>query len=210
MGTQVKICGLKRPEDVEAVCEAGADYAGFVFYEKSKRYIRFDTAADLIKRLDRGTRSVALCVSPDKEILQRIGDLGFDRIQIHGEITPGLLDHVDVPVWQAVNLTNRDQLRDLISDPAIDGYVMDAAQFGSGKTFGWESGENDAVPTAGEIRQAADGRLFVLAGGLTPGNVQEAIRLFSPDVVDVSSGVENEQGKDRDLIFAFVKKVRET
>ncbi len=210
MPVRVKICGLTRPEDVEAVNEARSDYAGFVFYEMSKRYVGFEKAGDLLGRLDPGIRSVAVCVSPDADLLGRLEGLGFDVIQIHGEIDAGLLDGIETSVWQAVNLSEtdsskvREQLKALVDHPRICGYLIDAAEYGSGKTFGWEN--------AGEIRQAAGDRTFILAGGLNPGNVREAIRLFSPDVVDVSSGVEPDDGsagKDREKIFRFIDEVRQ-
>ncbi len=209
MSVQVKICGLTRPEDVKAVNGAKADYAGFVFYDKSKRYVSFETAADLLGRLDPGIRSVAVCVSPDAELLSGLEGLGFDFIQIHGEIDTELLDGIKTPVWQAVNLSEsdrskvREQLNELIDHPRICGYLIDAAEYGSGKTFGWEN--------ADEIRKAAKDRMFILAGGLNPGNVREAVALFSPDVVDVSSGVEPDDGsagKDREKIYRFIDEVR--
>ncbi len=221
MPVQVKICGLTRPEDVEAVNAAGADYAGFVFFEKSRRNLDFETAAGLLAGLDPAIRSVAVCVSPGEELLSQIETLGFDVIQIHGEIAEGLLDSVGTPVWQAVNLSDRAQLGTIRQHPRICGYVIDGAEYGSGKPFVWEGAE--------EIRQALGGRTFILAGGLDPDNVRTAIRLLSPDVVDVSSGVERlpgespgcgredgtgtgpakNGGKDRDKIFRFISEVRE-
>ncbi len=212
MTAQVKICGLTGPEDVDAVNDAGADYAGFVFFAKSKRFVSFEKAEDLLRRLDPKIRSVAVCVSPDAELLRRLEALGFDRIQIHGELDELLLDGGETPVWQAVNLSGEElsdpqRLRKAFLDhPRICGYLADAAEWGSGQTFGWEH--------AAEVRRAAEGKTFILAGGLNPGNVRTAIRLFSPDVVDVSSGVEKTGGadaggrKDRDKIFEFIGEVR--
>ncbi len=202
MSVEVKICGLMRPEDVDAVNAAGADYAGFVFYESSKRCVSFETAEKLLKNLNFDIRSVAVCVSPDAELLRKLEELGFDIIQIHGDIDESALDSIATPVWQAVNLTDAEQLKKISDHPMICGYLIDAAEYGSGKTFGWEY--------ADEIRKAVGGNTFILAGGLDAGNVHMAIELFSPDVVDVSTGVEGSEGKDRMKIFQFVNEVRES
>ena len=84
--TKVKICGLSRPEDIEAVNTYGADYAGFVFFEKSKRNISYEKAEMLLKELKKNPniQSVAVCVSPSKDEVKRMQNLGFDLIQIHG------------------------------------------------------------------------------------------------------------------------------
>ncbi|MCC8150133.1 MAG: phosphoribosylanthranilate isomerase, partial [Lachnospiraceae bacterium] len=81
MSVQVKICGLKRPQDIRAVNEAKSDYAGFVFFEKSKRNISFETARELLPLLDSDIQSVAVCVSPDAALVRNISGLGFDIIQ---------------------------------------------------------------------------------------------------------------------------------
>ncbi len=184
MAVEVKICGLTIPADVEAVNTAGADYAGFVFYEKSKRRICEEEAEHLLALLDPDITSVAVCVSPDAAQSARIEALGFDVIQIHGGITSELLETIRIPVWQALNLSDRAQLQQILLDPRIDGYLIDGAEYGAGKTFGWEAGLRE------EVRQRIDGKRFILAGGLNPENVRKGIRLFAPDVVDVSSGVE--------------------
>ncbi len=206
MAVEVKICGLTTLADVEAVNAAGADYAGFVFYEKSKRRIDEKEAEHLLASLDPAITSVAVCVSPDAERIARMEALGFSVIQIHGEIPPDLLNAVRIPVWQAVNLSDRAQLETILLHPKIAGYLIDSAEYGGGKSFGWENADAEARhaeepavdPVAGErpeqlreeIRRRTGGKRFILAGGLTPENVNEGIRLFAPDVVDVSSGVE--------------------
>lgn len=89
---KVKICGLSRPEDIESVNDADADYAGFVFYKKSKRNVSFRDAGELIRRLKPQIRSVAVCVSPDEEMIKNIREIGFDILQIHGDIPRIALD----------------------------------------------------------------------------------------------------------------------
>lgn len=138
MSVQVKICGLKRPQDIRAVNEAKSDYAGFVFFEKSKRNISFETARELLPLLDSDIQSVAVCVSPDAALVRNISGLGFDIIQIHGEISPEILDQIQTPVWQAVNLKNGMDPDLILSHPKICAYVVDGAEYGGGKTFGWD------------------------------------------------------------------------
>ncbi|MCD8151075.1 MAG: phosphoribosylanthranilate isomerase [Clostridiales bacterium] len=230
MPVQVKICGLKRPEDVRAVNEAKADYAGFVFFEKSKRNISFETARELLSLLDPDIRSVAVCVSPDIELVRMLSGLGFDIIQIHGEISPEILDQIQTPVWQAVNLKNELNPDLILSHPKICAYVVDGAEYGGGKTFGWDetfcrnqdAKENSnvvrnneekaggyAVEKKNDLRLALHGQKFILAGGLNIDNVAEGIALFHPDIVDVSSGVETDGVKDSTLIHRFVRKARD-
>ncbi len=230
MSIQVKICGLKRPEDIRAVNEAKADYAGFVFFDKSKRNISFETARELLTLLDPDIQSVAVCVSPDTELVHAIGELGFDIIQIHGEIFPEILDQIQTPAWQAVNLKNGMDPGLILSHPKICAYVVDGAEYGGGKTFGWdvtfcrnqdakedsnivrnmEEGKGGhVVEKKNYIREALHEKKFILAGGLNIDNVAEGIALFHPDIVDVSSGVETDGIKDSTLIHRFVRKVRE-
>ncbi len=135
--------------------------------------------------------------------------VGFGIIQIHGDISPALLEDVKTPIWQAINISGGMQACGVLHHSAIKGYVIDGAQYGAGKTFGWEEQEQYARQMARELKDAIGEKLFVLAGGLKEENVALAIRLFAPDVVDVSSGVESKDFKDADKIYAFVKKARE-
>ena len=100
--TKVKICGLSRPEDIEAVNAYGADYAGFVFFEKSKRNVGYEKAEKLKKNPN--IQSVAVCVSPSKEEVKRLNDMGFDLIQIHGTIPADCQSDGGLALWQAVNI----------------------------------------------------------------------------------------------------------
>ncbi|MCD8218493.1 MAG: phosphoribosylanthranilate isomerase [Clostridiales bacterium] len=226
MSVQVKICGLKRPEDIRAVNEAKADYAGSVFFEKSRRNISSGTARELLSLLDPDIQSVAVCVSPDPALVRMISGLGFDIIQIHGDISPEILDQIQTPVWQAVNLKNGLNPDLILPHPKICAYVVDGAEYGGGKTFGWDEnlcrsqdakedshyekgGDGHVVEKKNDLRLALHGQKFILAGGLNIDNVAEGIALFHPDIVDVSSGVETDGLKDGTLIHRFIRKVRE-
>lgn len=205
---KIKICGLSRPEDIGAVNEAKADYAGFVFFEKSKRNISPDRAADLLRDLDQSIKSVAVCVSPKAEDLKIYREIGFDIIQIHGKVPHDALADGGLPLWQAVNISDGIHEEQFLQHPQIKGYVVDGANYGGGKTFGWESDEGFARSILQPFQKALGKRAFILAGGLNAQNVTEGIRIFSPDIVDVSSGVEENGVKNRKLIESFIRKVR--
>ena len=135
-------------------------------------------------------------------------DMGFDLIQIHGAIPADCQSDGGLALWQAVNIAgsteeNADEL--FVQSSNIRGYVVDGAEYGSGKTFGWEAEEQTFVfPEKLKIQN----RQFILAGGLNIENVQNGIRMLHPDVVDVSSGVERNGVKDADLIRKFISAVK--
>lgn len=209
MTPAVKICGLSRPEDIQAVNRAKADYAGFVFFEKSKRNISLERAAKLLKVLDPQIRSVAVCVSPEPSLVRELRQLKFDILQIHGAIHEEILKEDGLSIWQAVNLADGIHPEAFCFHPSITGYVVDGANYGGGKTFGWEDDAHRAKELAEAVRGALFGQTFILAGGLNAENAAQGIRVFSPDIVDVSSGVERDGVKDSDLIEQFIRKVRE-
>lgn len=209
--TKVKICGLSRPEDIEAVNAYGADYAGIVFFEKSKRNVSYEKAEMLIKELKKNSKiqSIAVCVSPSKDEVGRFNDMGFDLIQIHGTIPVDCQSDGGLALWQAVNIAgstaeNADEL--FVQSSNIRGYVVDGAEYGSGKTFGWEEAEEQTFVFPEKLK--IQNRQFILAGGLNIENVQNGIRMLHPDVVDVSSGVERNGVKDADLIRKFISAVK--
>lgn len=178
---KIKMCGITTPADVAAVNEVRPDYIGMVMYfPKSKRNVSVDTARRLLEELREDVKKVAVVVSPDEEQITEIAELGFDFIQIHGQVSDELIESAHLPVWKAFNVKDMDMYLHYQSLSNIAGYVFDAGEPGSGKIFDWNSLD--------EIER--DGRLFVLAGGLTPDNVRRAIEQVHPDVVDVSSGIE--------------------
>ena len=212
---KIKICGLTKPEEAEYLNECGVDYAGFVFYEKSRRNVTLNKADKIMGRLDERIKKVAVTVSPDEGLVERIADAGFDLIQIHGELNMDVLGKIKIPVWRAVNIADLSEAEKLL-DPVftedeaacnkITGILMDAPDFGSGKTFNWHKSRR--LLKAGDRSSPFTGRDLILAGGLNGSNVREGIKLFEPDVVDVSSSVEGESGKSREKIFEFVNAVR--
>ncbi len=212
---RIKICGITRIEETKYLNEAEVDYAGFVFYEKSRRNVTIQDAMNIMSGLNDGIKRVAVTVSPDEALVKRIEDAGFDLLQIHGDMDMEVLNNVKIPVWRAVNAADVDyafeKLRfyetlDEDINKKIRGILMDAPDFGSGKPFNWHRSRR--LLQAGDRSSPFSDKLFILAGGLNSDNVAEGIRLFNPDVVDVSSGVEGDVGKSRDMILEFVKAVR--
>lgn len=198
--TKIKICGLTSVADARIINDLGVDYAGIVmFFPKSRRNTPPETAREIIAAIDRA-KTVAVVVSPTAEQARIIRGCGFDFIQIHGDAPEEVLAAAGIPVLKAFNVSDADAFRRFSADDRIAGFVFDAAQPGSGQTFDWSS--LDAVPR-GE-------KLFILAGGLNPENAAEAIQRVRPDAVDVSSGVENDDGigKSRAKAERFVNAVR--
>ncbi|MCM1106663.1 MAG: phosphoribosylanthranilate isomerase [Blautia sp.] len=207
---KVKICGITRAEEVGYLNESGADYAGFVFHPPSRRNVTAEQARELMEGLSPKIRKVAVTVSPDISVLKVLQSLHFDVLQLHGSLTPELLAATSLPVWYAVNVADPGVFQEKTEfigqlpealQKKIAGIVVDGAEYGGGKTFAWEDAEWRESPLF-------HSRTCILAGGLDASNVSEGIRLFSPDIVDVSTGVEGEKGKDSQKIKAFIGKVR--
>lgn len=201
MAVKVKICGLTSAEDAKNVAESGAELAGMVvFFPKSKRNITLECAAEIMSALPEGVKKCAVTVSPTAEQVRLLNGAGFDLIQVHGRLSDEAYHAAELPILKAFNVTDIGELESLRQHEKICGYVFDAAEYGSGKSFDWQL--LDDIPR--------DGRMFILAGGLDPENVAGAVRRVRPDCVDVSTGVEKSsgRGKDRDKIFAFVNNAR--
>ncbi len=198
---KIKICGITRTEEAQYLNEQQTDFAGFVlFFPKSRRNITIGQAAEIMGLLDDSIKKIAVVVSPDTEQIRQIEDAGFDFIQIHGALTEDVLSAVSLPVLKAFNVSDMEQYPVWRQCEKIAGYVFDAAEPGSGKTFDW-----DLVQTV-----PRDEKLLILAGGLNPDNVAQAVRAIRPDGVDVSSGVEfdDKPGKDPAKIRKFIQNAR--
>lgn len=199
--TKVKICGLKNPTDIKCINTLSPDFAGFVmFFEKSHRNISVQTAQELLALLDKNIKSVAVTVSPTEEQLEQIYNLGFDYVQIHGNITDEVLKNSKTPIIRAINVSGTDSLTDLDNYKNVKGILFDSAVPGSGQGFDW---------TLLKKLPKTDKMLF-LAGGLTADNVAAAVCQVHPYAVDVSSGVElsDKSGKDYQLVQAFIKNAK--
>lgn len=198
--TKIKICGLTSPAEARFLNENHVDFAGMVlFFPKSKRNISIEQAKEIMAALDTSIKRVAVVVSPSIEQIRQIEAAGFDYVQIHGEI-PEAEAAIAIPILKAFNVSDMNSYEKYHNDSRIAGYVFDAIEPGSGKTFDWRLVDN--IPR--------DEKLLLLAGGLNPDNVRMAIEAVHPDGVDVSSGVENDDGagKNPEKIHNFVVAVK--
>lgn len=201
VNTKVKICGMINELDIEAVNKYLPDYVGFVlFFPKSKRNLNIEQAKELIQKLDVRILKVAVVVSPTREQVEIISETGFDYIQIHGELTEDTLEGCSIPIIKAFNVTDLDNYEKFVALDNIKGFVFDANEPGSGKTFDWNVLNN--LPKTN--------KLMFLSGGLDSENVKKAIAFVNPDVVDISSNVEyrDKPGKDPEKIRKFIEAVR--
>ena len=202
--TKVKICGLTSPAEARYLNENHVDFAGMVlFFPKSKRNISIEQAMEIMAALDASIKRVAVVVSPSIEQIRQIEAAGFDYVQIHGEIPETETEAeaaIAIPILKAFNVSDMGSYEKYHNDSRIAGYVFDAIEPGSGKTFDWKLVDN--IPR--------DEKLLLLAGGLNPDNVRMAIEAVHPDGVDVSSGVENDNraGKNPDKIHDFVAAIK--
>ena len=207
----VKICGLATVDDVRACADAGANYMGLVFFEKSPRNITIPAARELALVAPMGLAKVALVVNPsDAELDAITATVPLDMLQLHGRETPERVAEVKarygLPVMKAVGIADGDDLPKLESYFGVaDQILVDAKPpkggelpGGNGLSFDWRliAGRRWPCP-------------WMLAGGLTPENVAEAVKMTGAKQVDVSSGVEDAPGqKNAELIQKFVQSSR--
>lgn len=201
---KIKICGITTEKEIGYLAEAGVNYAGFVlFYPKSRRNISVEQAGQLIRCLPPSIVPVAVTVCPTKEQLEQIERAGFAAVQIHGTVCDAHITTSPLPVIKAFNGDDLAAFSHYESMDQVVGFVLDAQVPGSGQVFDWSVLEK-LPPTD---------KMLLLAGGLDPENVSEALRILGDriDGVDTSSGVEQENGmgKSRERILAFVKAVRQ-
>jgi phosphoribosylanthranilate isomerase len=204
----VKICGITNELDALAAIEAGADALGFNLVPQSKRYIDIEKAASWIDKLPRDICKVAVMADPNWEDACRIGQLPFlDALQLHGGESPEFcrrLADAEIPFAKAVPVTASKSLADLpnyFTDTMILDSSAGGALGGTGKPFPWKF--------APEFVRHHPRITVILAGGLNPENVAEAVGVVRPRGVDVTTGVEESPGrKDHSLIRAFVQAAR--
>ncbi len=195
---EVKICGLTNVEDAQVAVAAGADYLGFILYKESPRAVTPQQITHILSALGNGIRAVGVFVNEVPSQVEAIAkDCGLYAVQIHGDEDAGGFVDFSIPVWRALWVRDGGAHPDPIVWPASR-YVIDAAVPGQYGGTGVAADWNEAADIAKECP-------VMLAGGLHPANVAEAIRSVRPMGVDVSSGVECDPGrKDHDAIRTFV------
>lgn len=206
--TQVKICGLRTPKHIDVAIEAGADMLGFIFYEPSHRYITPAQVRSLLEASHRYSTHTAapdvvgVFVNKDVHFINEVIDeAGLHFVQLHGTESPETFQEIHRPVLKALHVSNEADLAqvDRYKDAAWR-LLLDTPTpqwGGTGVTHDWQI-----------ARLAAQRARILLAGGLTPNNVTDAIQQVQPWGVDVSSGVETNKQKDADKIRAFLQAVR--
>ncbi len=212
--TRIKICGLTRMQDVQAVVAAGVDAIGFVFYPQSPRYVEPKLAAELIAAIPPFITTVGLFVNASgQEIAATLAQVPVSLLQFHGDEIPAqchaIAEQVQRPFIRAMRVKPEMTAGDLLhtdqqyraGSKLWNGLLLDTfvdAYGGSGKTFDWSIISKELAPC------------IILSGGLSVQNVADAIQQVRPYAVDISSGVELAKGiKDIDKIRAFVRAVRQ-
>lgn len=194
--TLIKICGLYRPVDIDYVNEAGPDFIGFILnFPKSHRNLDPVQARELRQRLKPGIRSVGVFVDrPMDEVFAAAAEIGLDVIQLHGHEDDAYIRELRgktaKPVWKAFRIRNAADLA-AAENSTADEILLDNG-YGTGETFDWSYAASFTRP-------------FLLAGGLTPENIPDAVRMLHPKMLDISSGVETDRVKDREKILAAVR-----
>ena len=200
--TAVKICGIRRLEDAEAAVAFGANALGFVLWPDSPRHTSFDAARRIGAFLPPFVIKVAVFVNPSAADVSKAAASGMQMAQIHGDVPAWPGGRPPIPIIRAVHLGagTAESIEPSVADTTIHLDAKDPERHGgTGKTVDWK-------------RAALVARLrrVVLAGGLTPTNVAEAIRMVKPYAVDVASGVEASPGvKDHELMRQFIAAAKE-
>ncbi len=203
MKIEIKICGLTSLADARVALAAGADYLGFVLYERSPRAVPVDALASIVNELGVGVRSVGVFVNASPEFVRETAlRCGLAAVQIHGDESPDAFCAMPVPVWRSLSVGAYGCQPEPAAWPAAR-YIADAAApglyGGSGTLADWEL----AAVLATRVP-------LMLAGGLTAANVAAAIRQVRPLGVDVSSGVESAPGrKSHEAVRAFIAAARQ-
>jgi phosphoribosylanthranilate isomerase len=203
---RVKICGITRRDDAESAIEAGAGALGFVFVPSSRRYITPADAGTIVRSLPPMVTAVGVFAdAPRHDVFSAIRSSGISCMQFHGLESPEDMRGYPLPVYKTFRVSPDFDVTMVAAYPGpaymLDTFVEGMAG-GTGKTFDWEIA----------LRAKRFGKI-ILAGGLTPENIGEAIRKVSPYAIDVSSGVENSPGvKNREkvrLLFDAVKRAED-
>lgn len=196
--TKIKLCGLSRICDIEFVNELKPEYIGFVFSQKSKRYVSPEKAAKLKQLLDNDIQAVGVFVNENpKTIAEFLNNDIIEIAQLHGDEDKNYIKQLrqltDRPIIKAFCIKTASDIA--VVENSIADYVLLDSGAGTGMTFNWQLIQNIKRP-------------YFLAGGLSPNNIEDAIKNLHPFAVDVSSGIETNGLKDKIKMSAFVAGIR--
>ncbi len=200
--TNIKICGLMELEHVKVAVDSGANAIGFVF-AKSRRQVMVEQAKELAIAVPSNVLKIGVFVNETVEEVERIArEVPLDVVQLHGDEDPGYVRRLSIPTIKALSIKTQEDVKKA-SQYEVDYFLFDApgVEFrgGSGHSFDWS-----LLSKANISREKV-----ILAGGLTESNINEAINILHPFMVDVSSGVETAQRKDSEKIRTFIRAVRD-
>ena len=197
---EIKICGIRREEDIEIVNRYKPDYIGFIF-APTRRYVSPETAKRLAEHLGGDTKTVGVFVNENPDTVREIADaVGLDVIQLHGDEDAEYIKRLgtDREIWKAVRVKDGGEIPDTEgADKILLDKYSEKEMGGTGETFNWH-----------KVGDTKTQKPLILAGGLNKENVAEGIRIFNPVCVDVSSAVETDGVKDETKIKEFTEAVR--
>jgi phosphoribosylanthranilate isomerase len=182
-----KICGITRIEDAKVAIENGASALGFIFYNKSPRYITINQAMSISNKISKSISLVGVFVNQDQSFINNaIKNIPLNMIQLHGNESQTFCKQFSVPVIKAIRIKDKESL-DIIKKYNVDGLLLDTYSEnkfgGTGKSFDWK------------LLNTSNNKPIILSGGLSPKNIIEAITIVNPIAIDVNSGVELSPGK---------------
>ena len=201
--TVIKICGITNLESAEFCINQNANFLGFVFYEHSPRNIMNENISETLEKIKNQINLVAVTKDPTESVIEKISELPFNFIQVHGNVLPDKLAEIKITtgmrIIKAFNILSNADLNDINEFQDIaDFYLFDSKSSGSGEVFDW-----------GILGDKQIKKDFFLSGGLNPHNISMAIQKTGTKYIDVSSGVEQIEGiKDKKLIEQFILNAR--
>jgi len=197
MKTKIKICGIRSKEEIEVINKLPIDFIGFLF-APSKRRVSIEEAKILKDKLNNNIKTVGVFVDESLDTVNKIAHtLSLDAVQLHGGEDEVYISKVEKNVWKAYRVDEDFIVANIIKGKNITANIFDGKRPGSGEVFNWQI-----------IEKIESNRMKILAGGLNPGNIEKAIREVKPDIVDVSSGVEMNNRKNKVLLEDLIRRIQ--
>ncbi|TDT71867.1 phosphoribosylanthranilate isomerase [Hypnocyclicus thermotrophus] len=196
---KIKICGIRRKEDIDIINKYNPDYIGIIFYPKSKRYIKPNIIAPFLNNLNPNIKKVGVFVNETFDTVNEISNIcNLDIIQLHGNEDIEYIKNIKKTVWKALSVKNKNIKKQMeIYKKYVEIILLDNGKGGTGKTFNWKYAKN-----------LSENYKIALAGGININNVKEAIKIVNPSIIDISSGVEINSYKDEEKIKNIINLIR--